>query len=77
MQKPYEPLIDAAAAQLRAARRVILDEMAAYPRPISGCDAQFNRLLSDRTRVSQALTALERAPFAPTPRQLEQRPLNA
>ena len=67
-QEPYETALDAALSDLRAARQLLLQDMADYPSPISGCDAQFNRLLGDRTRLSNAIQALEDHPFIATPR---------
>jgi hypothetical protein len=37
-------------------RKAALDaEIAAYPRPIAGCDAQFNALLEERARLVKEL----------------------
>jgi hypothetical protein len=37
-------------------RKAALDaEIAAYPRPIAGCDAQFNALLEERARLAREL----------------------
>jgi len=52
----------------RAARRQPDSEIAAYPAPISGCDAQFNHLLAERRRLARALSALRAEVFIPTPR---------
>ncbi len=71
MHESYENDIDAALSRLRAAHQFLLAEIKGYPGPISGCDAQFNRLLSDRTRVSNAIRALEQQPFVATPRALD------
>ena len=39
-------------------RKAALDaEIAAYPRPIAGCDAQFNALLEERARLARELEA--------------------
>jgi hypothetical protein len=43
---------------LEAARRKVEAEITTYPRPIAGCDAQFNHLLAIRERVAMALRAL-------------------
>ena len=43
-------------------------EISAYPTPISGCDAQFNHLLAQRSKIRNALAALETDVFVPTPR---------
>ncbi|MEO1330284.1 MAG: hypothetical protein AAFW46_11530 [Pseudomonadota bacterium] len=69
MKSDYEDLLEGAATALTEARDALAREISAYPTPISGCDAQFNRLLSDRRRIVDALRALDAAPFIPTPRQ--------
>lgn len=71
MQEPYEEALVEALDQLATARALLLDDIARYPSPISGCDAQFNQLLSDRRRILGAISALEDTPFVPTPRVLE------
>lgn len=71
MTDDYQTDVQAAVSYLRSARQRIIAEIAAYPTPISGCDAQYNRLLSDRTRILGALQALDDEPFVATPRQLE------
>jgi chorismate mutase len=53
---------------LDTARACLAAEIAAYPTPISGCDAQFNHLLSQRSQISRAIAALEHDVFIPTPR---------
>ena len=53
---------------LETARTRLADEIAAYPTPISGCDAQFNHLLAQRSQITRALEALDRDVFIPTPR---------
>jgi len=60
--------IRAARACLATARTALDDEIRAYPRPISGCDAQYNHLLAERRRVHEALAALEAEIHIPTPR---------
>ncbi len=55
---------------LRDALRSIIDEMKCYPTPISGCDAQFNHMLAERSKIESALRALDTRVFIPTPRQL-------
>lgn len=67
----YEEAVDVALRELVAAQALLREEIARYPTPISGCDAQFNRLLSDRARIARAIEAVEHQPFVPTPRQLE------
>lgn len=68
MEDTYADCITVARAELAAARRLLVQEIRSYPTPISGCDAQFNHLLADRQRVSEALTQLEASVFVPTPR---------
>jgi len=67
----YEQLIEGALTKLAEAKRSLTAQISGYPTPISGCDAQFNRLLSDRSRISGALQSLQSKPFVPTPRMLE------
>lgn len=43
---------------LESRRAQILDEIREYPKPIPGCDLQFNTLLEERSRVSQELSDL-------------------
>ena len=69
MTETADDCIALAAAELRAARRQLADEISTYPAPISGCDAQFNHLLAQRQRVANALAALATTPFVATPRQ--------
>lgn len=68
MMTKSEDLIAAAETALLEAREALMAEISAYPTPISGCDAQFNGLLSDRGRVNAALNALNVPVFIPTPR---------
>jgi len=67
--------IQTPADSIRAARRCLatardaLDaEIRDYPRPISGCDAQYNHLLAERRRIHEALAALAAEIHIPTPR---------
>lgn len=53
---------------LRCAHRNVAAEIGSYPRPIAGCDAQFNHLLDIRWRLGRALAALEEEVTIPTPR---------
>ena len=69
MSESYETHLAQATTALRAAQRALSDEISSYPTPISGCDAQFNGLIRDRSRISSALGALAQTPFVPTPRQ--------
>jgi len=64
----FDEHIRAAEAALEAARRRLADEITSYPGPIAGCDAQFNHLLAQRTRVNAALAALALEVRVPTPR---------
>ena len=67
----YQDCLVAATEQLEAARQLIEAEIRSYPAPVAGCDAQFNHLVGMRGSISEALTALERPRFVPTPRTLE------
>ncbi|MEM1047516.1 MAG: hypothetical protein AAGL24_15260 [Pseudomonadota bacterium] len=60
--------LQAAKQSLVRARLAIESEIHNYPRPISGCDAQFNHLLADRKRTANALAALEEDLVIPTSR---------
>jgi hypothetical protein len=64
-----------AEASLRAAKQAVESEIRAYPRPISGCDAQFNALLAQRQRLNAAQLALARQPLIPTSREPDPRPV--
>jgi chorismate mutase len=44
---------------LRAQKDRIDAQIAAYPRPITGCDAQFNALLAERARLAEALERMK------------------
>jgi chromosome segregation ATPase len=46
--------------ELEQQKEAIRTEIANYPPPIAGCDAQFNYLLEERTRVNRALNRLNR-----------------
>lgn len=67
----YETCLAVAFAELQAAQASLNGEIADYPTPISGCDAQFTRLLSDRTRIGDAIRTLRATPFIPTPRVMD------
>ncbi|MBL4600033.1 MAG: hypothetical protein JKX93_13775 [Rhizobiaceae bacterium] len=71
MTQSYQDHLTSALLHLQNAKRVLSEEITHYPTPISGCDAQFNHLLSERQKVSEAICALEAQPFIPTPRNLE------
>jgi hypothetical protein len=60
--------IDAARHSLAEARAALDAEIRDYPRPVAGCDAQYNHLLAERRRVHDALAALEAEIHIPTPR---------
>lgn len=64
----YQELITNAKRGLRKAKDQVNAEIHAYPTPISGCDAQFNHLLAERSRITAALAELDHAVFIPTPR---------
>ena len=64
----YETCLAVALAELQAAQGSLNIEIADYPTPISGCDAQFNHLLGERQKVREALQSLEGEVFVPTPR---------
>ena len=70
-QLAYEAEIEAAKAALNRAKERLQDEISDYPQPISGCDAQYIRLISDRTRLAGCLRVLDDQPFVATPRMLE------
>lgn len=70
-QLPYETALEEARCALEQAREQLLEEISEYPHPISGCDAQYIRLISDRTRIASTLRVLEEQPFVATPRVLE------
>ena len=70
-QLPYEVELEAAEQALQRARELLAAEITDYPQPISGCDAQFVRLISDRTRIASCLRVIEEQPFVATPRVLE------
>lgn len=70
-QLAYETAIEEAQAALTRAKDLLQREIADYPQPISGCDAQYIRLISDRTRIASCLRVMEDQPFVATPRVLE------
>ncbi|MCH8238506.1 MAG: hypothetical protein IIB62_00370 [Proteobacteria bacterium] len=47
--------------RLEARRTALNVEIAAYPGPITGCDAQFNHLLELRSGINLELKRLEEA----------------
>lgn len=68
MSESIESFLAAAEVSLKSAQALVAQEISAYPTPISGCDAQFNHLLAERTRIGRALDALTADVFVPTPR---------
>ncbi len=68
MYSAIEDKLALARESLEAARRDVTAEISAYPRPISGCDAQFNHLLAERKRIAWALKALTEDIVMPTSR---------
>lgn len=68
MPLPYDDARRRLDTALSSAQAALADEIAAYPTPISGCDAQFNHLLAERRRLADARTALGAPVFVPTPR---------
>ncbi|NOD37046.1 MULTISPECIES: hypothetical protein [unclassified Ruegeria] len=66
----YSECLDIARQELRLAQSALRKDIAEYPTPIAGCDEQFNHLLDQRERVRNALEALDKLDFVPTPRKL-------
>ena len=64
----HEDRLASARAELREARRLVRDELRAYPVPVSGCDVQYNRLIELRAAIDDALAALDAPRFVATPR---------
>jgi len=62
-------LLQNARQSLQSAQSALRAEMAEYPTPISGCDAQYNALISEMRRVTEALAVLDAPYFVATPRQ--------
>jgi hypothetical protein len=54
-------LLEAARATLQAARAALNRKIGSYPSPIPACDAQFNGLLDQRRRLSQAIRDIDAA----------------
>ena len=42
-------------------REAIAREIAAHPRPITGCDVHFNRLLEERALITEEINRLDAA----------------
>jgi hypothetical protein len=72
MSVRFEDALNGAVLSLETAKRLITTEIREYPTPVSGCDMQYNHLLSKRSQVSNALEALRRDVFVPTPRTLSE-----
>lgn len=64
----FSQCVTIAKDQLHMAKRELQVEIANYPTPISGCDAQFNHMLAERRKIQSALDALEAEFHIPTPR---------
>jgi hypothetical protein len=65
----FQKHLEAARRELLLAQKCLKAEIAAYPSPISGCDAQFNHLLAERSKICQALSVLDSEPWVPTSRE--------
>ena len=68
MVATFSDRLDAAKAELKNTRMLISEEIRRFPTPISGCDSQFNYLIAERQKISDAIAALENDVFVPTPR---------
>lgn len=68
MSQNFGTHVQAAHASLLSARAALSAEIATYPTPIAGCDAQFNHLIAERQKVLDALRVLEADVFVPNPR---------
>jgi hypothetical protein len=44
--------------KLQNEKALIVEQIRSYPRPVAGCDAQFNYLLERRDAIERALIAL-------------------
>jgi hypothetical protein len=47
--------------ELLERREAIAREIAAHPRPITGCDVHFNRLLEERALITEEINRLDAA----------------
>ena len=63
-----EALLREARDHLRGVQRSLNDEIRGYPTPIPRCDAQFNHLFEQRSRVQRALERIEAAADRSLPR---------
>ncbi|ADZ69515.1 hypothetical protein [Polymorphum gilvum] len=68
MSTTYSECMVLARVELEVAKRLVNEEISAYPAPIAGCDQQFNQLLSERHRITRALQELTAEVHIPTPR---------
>lgn len=68
MDDPYSEPLHQARQALHKAAQLLNQEIADYPGPIAGCDAQFNHLLADRRRIAAAMAALQADEVIPSPR---------
>ena len=64
----FEECLTVARAELQNALTQIQEELRSYPTPVSGCDAQFNYLIGQRSSVRNALHELAEPRFVATPR---------
>lgn len=53
-------LLDELAAAIERRRLVVWSEIAEYPTPIPGCDADINHLIEVRSRITEELSTLDR-----------------
>jgi hypothetical protein len=51
-------MIESDSAKLQNERARFVEELRSYPRPVAGCDAQFNYVLVRRDAFERALFAL-------------------
>jgi len=68
MTQDFQSKIVTARSALADAKQLLQSEISAYPTPISGCDAQYNHLIGERTRVLDAIGLLDSNIFVATPR---------
>jgi hypothetical protein len=54
-----QPVWDAVRRHLESVKRPIDEEIRNYPPPIPACDAHFNHLLEERSRISRELVRLD------------------
>ena len=57
--KAIQPIWQSIRGHLESKKNQIAEEILYYPPPIPACDAQFNFLLAERARVSDALAQLD------------------